>query len=98
MREIGEQICRVEGQRIAAVLTFIFNLQSIFKLVNVVTRLVPSSGRFFPMSMESTQPVPTTEPATFNWSESTFTSESEFIPFLEVVAAADFSASLCSNQ
>merc|ERR1711965_857969 len=41
--------------------------------VNVVTRLVPSSGRLSPMSTVSTLPVPTTVTPTSSWSASTST-------------------------
>merc|ERR1712159_30869 len=41
--------------------------------VNVVTRLVPSSGRLSPMSTVSTLPVPTTVTPTSSWSASTCT-------------------------
>merc|ERR1712168_252802 len=43
------------------------------KLVNAVTKLVPSSGKLFPMNMESTQLVHTTETAIFNSKELTYT-------------------------
>merc|ERR1712055_581983 len=46
---------------------------SIYKLVNAVTKSVPSSGKSSPTNTESTQLVPTTETAIFNSKESTYT-------------------------
>merc|ERR1712136_50526 len=46
---------------------------SIYKLVNAVTKSVPSSGKSSPTNTESTQLVPTTETAIFNLKELTYT-------------------------
>ena len=52
----------------------------------MVTKLVPSSGKSFPMNMVLTPLVPTTETQTCNWKESTSTimkplEEREVVPF-----------------
>merc|ERR1712055_772312 len=46
---------------------------SIYKLVNAVTKSVPSSGKSSPTNTESTQLVPTTVTAIFNLKELTYT-------------------------
>jgi hypothetical protein len=64
MREIGENLKKVKVAKSSSDSCPI--LQSIFKLVSVVIKSVQSSGRYFPMSMESTQQVPTRAPAIFS--------------------------------
>merc|ERR1712055_1231756 len=64
---------------------------SIYKLVNAVTKSVPSSGKSSPTNTESTQLVPTTETAIFNLKELTYTTmkppvaNTSHVPFLSIL-------------
>merc|ERR1712025_343349 len=65
---------------------------SIYKLVNAVTKSVPSSGKLSPTNTESTQLVPTTETAIFNLRESMYTTmkppvaNTSHVPFLSILS------------